>query len=334
MGFEFQWPWMFLALPLPWFIRLIFPQAASSSTIFMPLAADAEAPAVSAQHSTLRWFYLFGLWVLLVCSAARPIYIGEAVDVEQTGRDIFLAVDISGSMREQDMQLDGREVDRLTLVKSVLNDFIAERDGDRLGLILFADQAYIQAPLTPDLNTLNRLLQESEIGFAGRKTAIGDAIGLAVKRLEENQAEQKILILLTDGQNTAGAVAPIKASQVAAQQAVTIYTIGIGSDQTRARGLLNFGRYNPSADLDVQTLTAIAKATNGRFFRATSQQDLQAVYQTINQLQSIEQAQQRFRPVTEYFYWPLLAMLWLYASGALLLLWQARTVTDEETDHA
>ena len=264
------------------------------------------------------------MWALLVCSAARPIYIGDAVELPKTGRDIMLAVDISGSMQEDDMQLNGQTVDRLTLVKSVLADFISQREGDRLGLILFADQAYIQAPLTFDLTTLKTLLDESQIGFAGRKTAIGDAIGLAVKRLsdkdKQSEEEQNVLILLTDGQNTAGAVEPIKASQIAAQEDIKIYTIGIGSDQARARpGMFNFGSYNPSRDLDVKTLQSIAAATNGDFFRATSQRDLQGIYQHIDQLQSIEQDNQRFRPVTEYFYYPLAAMLALYFALGLIL---------------
>ena len=248
MGFEFQWPWAFALLILPLLWRLLSPKPQQQAALYMPLATEQGSNIAPSQNKT-PWLIsscLWLMWALLVCSAARPIYIGDAVELPKTGRDIMLAVDISGSMQEDDMQLNGQTVDRLTLVKSVLADFISQREGDRLGLILFADQAYIQAPLTFDLTTLKTLLDESQIGFAGRKTAIGDAIGLAVKRLsdkdKQSEQEQNVLILLTDGQNTAGAVEPIKASQIAAQEDIKIYTIGIGSDQARARpGMFNFG---------------------------------------------------------------------------------------------
>ena len=318
--FEFDQTWIFYLAPLPLLFLFFKGELLNKSqAIFFPLKQEQQAiSAGSASNGQMKWLniiLLLAAWFFLLASLARPIHLGEVIEVNQTGRDVFIAVDLSGSMREEDMLLNNKKVDRLTLVKHVLDEFIEQRGGDRLGLILFGTQAFIQAPLTFDLATLKTLLHESQIGFAGNKTAIGDAIGLGIKRLNEYGNDDKVLILLTDGQNTAGSVDPLQASKVAAQEGVTIYTIAIGSDQPQSRrGIFSLGSYNPSADLDVKTLTAIAKNTGGEFYRATSQADLQSVYQAIDAREEIDQDAQIFRPKQDWFYYPLGIFILLCAS--------------------
>ena len=312
---EFEALEAFLLLPLP-IVLLLFkgPIISHKLRIFLPLKQQQTAvnriQTAGTKAHKLNVLLLLLAWIFLVASLARPIHLGDTIEMKQTGRDVFLAVDLSGSMREEDMQLNNRKVDRLTLVKHVLDEFIEQREGDRLGLILFGSQAFIQAPLTFDLVTLKTLLNESQIGFAGNKTAIGDAIGLGIKRLSEHSNDDKVLILLTDGQNTAGSVEPLQASQMAAQEGVTIYTIAMGSDQPQSRGgLFSFGSYNPSADLDVKTLKSIAQNTGGEFYRATNQADLKAIYAAIDAREEIDQDAQIFRPKQDWFYYPLSVFL-------------------------
>ena len=222
--------------------------------------------------------------------------------------------------------LGGSYVDRLTVVKAVVAEFIAQRQGDRVGLILFGTNAYLQAPLTFDLTSVNRLLQEAPVGIAGGKTAIGDAIGLAVKRLRQRPESQRVLILLTDGANNVGEVTPTKAAELAAESNVRIYSIGVGATEMQMPGIFgSFGArvVNPSADLDEPTLRSIADITGGAYYRAQNTDELAGVYDTINELEEIEQDPQVYRPVASLAHWPLLtallafcALLWLDIRGA------------------
>jgi Ca-activated chloride channel family protein len=224
-----------------------------------------------------------------------------------TGRDLLLSVDLSGSMEEQDFQLNGQWVDRLTALKSVATGFIERRVGDRVGLILFGREAYLQAPLTFDRETVSTLLDESVIGLAGKETAIGDSIGLAIRTLEDAGVEQgrRVLLLLTDGANTAGAVEPRKAAELAAQRKLVIYTIGIGADSLTVRSLFGLREINPSADLDEETLTAIAQLTGGRYFRARDTAEFEEIYKVLDELEPAESDERGFRPIRELFHWPL-----------------------------
>jgi Ca-activated chloride channel family protein len=256
--------------------------------------------------------------VLAVLAAARPQYVGEPVSLPMTGRDLLLAIDLSGSMEEQDMQLHGQWVDRLTAIKAVGKDFIERRVGDRIGLILFGREAYLQTPLTFDRKTVQTLLDESAIGLAGKETAIGDAIGLAIRTLDDAKVEagRRVLVLLTDGANTAGAVEPRKAAELAAQRKVVIYPVGIGADALTVRSLFGLRQINPSADLDEGTLTAIAEGTGGRYFRARDTQEFQQIYKILDELEPAASDERGFRPVKELFYWPLGAALLLAAAAA------------------
>ncbi len=273
------------------------------------------------KNPLLRIILLACCWLLLIIAAAQPQWIGEPVSLPTSGRNLMLAVDISGSMETRDMELSGQAVDRLTIVKSVVSEFVERRTGDQLGLILFGSQAYLQTPLTFDRETLNTLLLEARIGFAGEKTAIGDAIGLTIKRLQNRPAGSRVLILLTDGANTSGEVKPLQAAKLAQQLSVRIYTIGVGADEMIIPGLFgsSFGsrRTNPSADLDEDTLQEIATLTEGHYFRARDRSELSEIYRLLDELEPVEQEAEAFRPIKSLFYWPL--GLALALSGLFLI---------------
>lgn len=320
MDLEFAWPWLLAALPLPLLVVWLLPRAAQTpgSALRVPFyaALAAGSGTATAGRSRLRLIAAALAWLLLVGAAARPQFFGDPIRLPITGRDILLAVDISGSMETQDMRLGQRLTDRLTAVKFVAGDFIERRTGDRLGLILFGDQAYLQTPLTFDRSTVRTLLEEAAIGLAGKRTAIGDAIGLAVKRLRDQPQENRVLVLLTDGANTAGSVDPLKAADLAAQEGVRVYTIGVGADETLVRGLFGTRRV-PSTELDEKTLTAIAGKTGGRYFRARDIAGLQEIYALLDQLEPVSEDEETFRPVRELYLWPLAAALGISALLAL-----------------
>jgi len=222
----------------------------------------------------------------------------------------MLAVDLSGSMQIQDFSLGGNQVDRLTATKQVAGDFIQRRKGDRLGLILFGSQAYLQAPLSFDRVTINRFLQEAVIGLAGKKTAIGDAIGLSVKRLKNKNTSQLVLILLTDGVNTAGELSPEEGVALAKKIGLRIYTIGIGASQMQVDSFFGSQMINPSKDLDEGMLKSIAEQTGGAYFRAHDTKELKKIYALIDTLEPVDSDKQTFRPIQALFMYPLgLAML-------------------------
>jgi Ca-activated chloride channel family protein len=324
------WPWALLALPLPLIIRHLLPEAKGLSE------AGLRVPSVdsfstlkdrSSKEQLLNWrFWLATIaWLLLVLAAARPERIGEELDVPVAGRNLMLAVDLSGSMDQKDFELAGRRVDRLTATKAVASDFIERREGDRIGLILFGERAYLQVPLTLDRETVNILLMEAFIGLAGEKTAIGDAITLAVRRVYEQEKDEgdQVLVLLTDGANTAGEVQPIKAAELAQQVGLRIYTIGIGAEQLEVASLVGGRRrINPSADLDEDTLTQIAGLTGGRYFRATDTASLQDIYKLVDELEPVEEPESGFRPVKSYYFYPLAAALGIVILMGLVSLLQ------------
>ncbi len=317
------WPASLLLLPLPLLLRWLLPATSSALSLPVPFfrqlnelqsgGFEAAVPKRNLARAGLLWL----MWTLLCLASARPVWIGEPVALPVSGRDLMLAVDISGSMEQTDMELNGRAVTRLLAVKKVLNDFLDRRGGDHVGLILFGSQAYLQAPLSFDLKTIKTLLMESEIGLAGKSTAIGDAIGLAIKRLRKRPDDQRVLILLTDGANTAGAIEPLKAAELAQMEQLKIYTIGVGATEMTVRGLFGSRRINPSADLDEATLTAIAEQTGGRYFRARNTAELDEIYRLIDELEPVEQEGEFWRPQRSLLHWPLIAVL---ICAALLMI--------------
>jgi Ca-activated chloride channel family protein len=330
---EFALPWVAVLLPLPWLLRRLLPAApAASAALYFPRAlelgraderSDGVAPANRARHALLAL-----AWCALLAAAAGPRWLGEEVQLPASGRDLMLAVDISESMLIEDLELHGQPADRLSVVKSVVNDFLARREGDRVGLILFGSSAYLHAPLTFDRRTVGRLLAEAQSGFAGKQTAIGDALGIAIKRLRDRPEGSRVVLLLTDGANTAGEVAPRTAAELAARAGLRVYTIGVGAEQMDLPGLFGsrFGarRINPSADLDEETLQYIAEETGGRYFRARDQAELEAVYAEVDRLEPVSQEAETMRPRVSLAHWPLGLALALSLGIALHHAWRAR----------
>ncbi len=305
---EFDWPIVFYLIPLPllvWLLPAI--KQASITTVKVPFFKSFWKSLATINQQTKWWVKLLALfaWLALITAAAKPLWIGDAVALPVKGRDLMMAVDVSGSMQETDMKINGREVDRLTMIKYVAGDFIQRRVGDRIGLILFGQQAYLQTPLSFDRKTVKTLLDESIIGIAGKATAIGDAIGLAVKRVRKTSDNNRILILLTDGQNTAGEIQPLKAAELAAQEGLKIYTIGIGADEVYRRTVFGNRRINPSLDLDEVTLKKIADMTGGRYFRARNSKDLDNIYKMLDKLEPLAKEDEFYRPTESLFFWPL-----------------------------
>lgn len=325
-------PWLLLLLPLP---LLVYKLSSQNQT---PVSTALKLPFFNAllpylgqptTQSTSIWHkgmtYLSLIWLLLIMAAARPIYVGAAINSPSVAHNIMLAIDISGSMDIDDMSSQGQPISRLQAIKAVANQFISQRQGDRLGLILFGTSAYLMTPMTFDRHIVSRMLDDASVGLAGPTTAIGDAIGLAVKKLQVLPEESRVLILLTDGVNNSGNLDPIAAARLAHDYHVKIYTIGFGANQLAVPTFFGTRFVNPSDDLDENALKQIASLTGGMYFRATSISDLSQVYQAINALEPVS-ASQPFRPQQELYPLPLTVALLLsiylaYRRSGLRLSW-------------
>lgn len=319
---QLSWPFILLLLPLAAVVYFALPAAqdVQQSALRVPFMEDfqhLQTERMNQQGELWSKILLILIWLLLVLAAAKPIWVGERIELPVSGRDLMIAIDLSGSMQAEDFMINGRAVDRLTATKYVAQDFVRQRDGDRLGLILFGRTAYLQTPLTFDLATINTLMLESEIGLAGNETAIGDAIGLAIKRLKDKESGSRILILMTDGRNTAGEIEPLKAAELAASHGLKIYTIGIGADEQIRRSIFGTQRINPSQDLDEETLKAIASQTGGAYFRARDTEEFQKIYKTLDELEPVDVDSKSLRPEKALFMWPAGLALIL----GLLLMW-------------
>ena len=323
---EWLWPLAFLLVPTPILVRWLIKASRKKQPALTVPTLDgfnelSTEESFSATLNTMKLIILWLAWILVIAAVARPQWVGEMVSLPTTGRDLMLAIDISGSMATEDMQVNDDYVDRLSVVKAVISQFLDARKGDRVGLVLFGTNAYVQAPLTFDLKSVKKLMIEAPVGIAGGKTAIGDAIGLTVKRLRERQNEEKIVILLTDGANNVGEIPPIKAAELASVDGIKIYTIGVGAEEMRVPSLFGSlaGRTtNPSADLDEETLLKIAEATQGRYFRAKDTNTLAQIYELIDKLEPIEQEPETYRPFQVLYYWPLGISLCLFLSLLLI----------------
>lgn len=317
---EFAWPYLFLLLPLPLLLYFLLPKARGYETAALRVP-DVDDFIIHQNHAVARGKGVLPLilttltWAALVTAAARPQWVGEPVEIPQTGRDLMLAVDLSGSMMINDFEIKGQAVDRLSALKMILGDFIDRRKGDRLGLILFGSQAYLQTPLTFDTATVKQLLMEAVVGLAGKETALGDAIGLAVKQLRDSPQESRVLVLLTDGNNNTGELVPEKAAELAANANLKVHTVAIGSNEAIVQTLFGARRVHPSAEIDEGALKMIAEKTGGQYFRAYDTKDLVKIYQRLDQIERIEHEAKTYRPTDEIYYYPLLfALLLLGAS--------------------
>ncbi|GGQ28680.1 vWA domain-containing protein [Shewanella litoralis] len=301
------WPWLLLLLPLPLLIKQTKTTDVGGHLHIPGIATTTTVTHTHKNKQSRKRYWL--MWALLVIAIARPQWLGEPIELPSKGRDLMMAVDLSGSMQIEDMVINGQTVNRFTLIQHVLSDFIKRRKGDRLGLILFADHAYLQAPLTLDRRSVATFLDDAQIGLVGKQTAIGEAIALAVKRFDQVDESNRVLILLTDGSNNAGNIEPEVAAQIAAKRNITIYTIGVGAEVLERRTIFGKERINPSMDLDETQLKKLAEMTNGYYFRARNSEELDSIYQQIDKLEPVSRDQLSYRPKSELFYWPLLLSL-------------------------
>lgn len=310
---HFVWPFILLILPLPWLVRIFSARLKNKSVEVTPGAlrvpffdrVAAFGTFQGAPDTRTAGYWLIAAWLCFVLAAMRPVTYGTAADIPREARNIMLAIDVSGSMGEQDFDVAGRPVSRLSLVKNVVSDFIAKRTGDRLGLVVFGSEAHTLAPLSADLKTLSDLFADVGIGIAGEQTAIGDALALAVENTAKVPADKKVIILLSDGYNNAGVISVGQAVELARKQGITVYTIGIGADQ-KAMDFFGMLPIQTGPALDEKTLMAIADATGGRYFRARSTADLVNIYQIIEQLETTPIEDNPVRPRIELFYIPLI----------------------------
>lgn len=309
------WPWFACLLPLPLIIWwLAKPKRNQHITINAPtLPYFANNVATGKSRHLLTRTLLVLSWLLIVLSLTRPQWLDTPIVQTFPSRDLLLAVDISQSMQTKDMTINGEAVDRLSMVKSYLQSFIKQRQGDRIGIILFADHAYLMVPFTQDWQATGLLLDEVNIGLAGKLTAIGEAITLAVKKTlhEPKPIQNKTLILLSDGKDSINTIQPTDAAALAKASGLKIYTIGIGADSTDTE---------TESDLDETTLEEIADMTGGQYFRARSEQDLSEIYQQINLIEPLSLKTVTYQPRTELLVWPLSCLLLVMA----MLLWILR----------
>ncbi len=309
----FAWPWAWLMLPLPLLARLLPPRPATGAALRAPWATRLRPAAASPAAPAVRWILPLLAWVLLCAAAARPQMLGEVDTPPRQARQMLLAVDLSGSMSEPDMRLGMQPVDRLTAAKAVISDFLQRRQGDRVGLLVFGQRAYMLTPLTLDRDSVRTQLRDSVAGLAGRETALGDAIGLAVKRLREQPDGQRVLVLLTDGVNTAGVLDPRTAAELAQAEGVRVHTIAFGG--AGAGGFSVFGMQvqvpQATEDVDEDTLRTVATLTGGRFFRARDTGELAGIYAELDRLDPVKVDAAPVRPRIERYGWPLSAAMLL-----------------------
>ncbi|MBF0157735.1 MAG: VWA domain-containing protein, partial [Magnetococcales bacterium] len=315
-GLSWHWPWLFLLLPLPLLVRRLLPVAVPGvrgGALLVPFFRELERLARSAggvdpsgDRSPLPVWIAAVVWILLVTAAARPEWVDPPQEFPASGRDLFLVVDLSGSMEIPDFILHDQRVERLTALQEVVGKFIERRRGDRLGLILFGSNAYLQTPLTFDTESVAYHLRGAEIGLAGKATAIGDALVLALKRLKDRPGQSRVVLLFSDGGNTAGAVDPRQAAHLAAEEGIRIHTVGIGSDQPLAVPT-PFGQVMrlPAADLDEKLLTEMATTTGGRYFRATDTAALEEIHEVLDRLEPTLAETGNFLRREELYPWPL-----------------------------
>lgn len=320
---ELLYPWLLLVLPLPLLVNRLLPayrkrKSAIKVPFFYRLAelsgAEPSPGAVISQRLFYRLLLMILIWLCIVVALARPQYVGAPITHEKSARDLMVAVDLSGSMETNDfVDESGTQVDRLTAVKSVLGEFVEQRPHDRLGLIVFGDAPFLQAPFTQDHQTWLTLLKETEIAMAGMSTAFGDAIGLAIKHFRSNQSENRVLIVLTDGNDTGSRVPPVDAAKVAQRYGVTIYPIAIGDPETSGEEAL-----------DIDTLERVAEVTGGVFYQALDRPQLRTIYQRIAELEPQIFEARSHRPRRDLHHWPMLLVTVLMLIFMALTLWQAR----------
>ena len=312
------YPWLFLLLPLPWLVRKLLPgyhkRKAAVRVPFMQrlsrLVGQQPGRDVAVEgRKTSQWLVLILSWSLVVVALAHPQWLEDPIIKELPMRDLLVAVDLSGSMETQDFtDADGNVVDRLTAVKQVLDAFFARRDGDRVGLILFGSAAFVQVPFTDDIDVVRELLAEAQIRMLGPRTMLGDAMGLSINLFERSEVEERVLIVLTDGNDTGSLVPPERAAEIARDNGVVVHTIAIG-DPTAVG----------EQALDEKTLKNIATSTGGGYFHANDTEELETIYDHLDEINPRQVETQSYRPLTDLYHWPLAVSILITLLYMLLL---------------
>lgn len=314
-NFELEYPWMLWLLPLPILVYIILPPLRlKSESLFFPgfknvLSYTGDKPRKSAmvkRRNFFNWLILLVIWVLMIAALSGPQLVGKPELKVKTARNFLITADISFSMAQKDWTVDGQKARRWDAVKNLMHDFIKERKGDRMGLVFFATNSYVQAPFTPDLQTVEQLLEEADVGMAGQMTHIGKAISMGIKMFKEDTIKTKVMLLLTDGVDAGTDILPLDGAEMAKRDSVIIYTIGIGEP----------GKHG--SDLDEKTLQQIAEITGGKYFRAKDEDALKQVYEEVSKLEPIEFKETENRPVTVLYMYPLGAALLLALAGSVL----------------
>ncbi len=312
--FELATPWVLLLLPMPYLVWRFLPAIMTQpgQALIVPFFEGLKKIyQMNSRHTKLP-IWLWGTWCLVVFACSGPRFVGEPTALTREGHHIMLALDISGSMALDDMIVQNRRYQRLEVVEYAAKSFVKQRPNDKIGLVLFGSKAYLLTPLTYDKKHILSRLEDASVGLAGQATAIGDAIGLSIKHLKKTPQEGRVLILLTDGVNNAGILSPDKAAELAQQEKIKIYTIGLGAE---SETFGPFGMMRPQIDLDEETLKKIAQTTHGKYFRATDLHSLQHIYALINQIETVKQNEAQIRPQQEYYPWPLAIACFLFIVG-------------------
>lgn len=325
-------PWLLLLLPLPLLAGYLLPphrerEDALRFPFFRRIAeaagAEPHAGAVILSRPMISRITGILCWVLLVVALARPERVGAPVTIDKAARDVVLAIDISGSMDAKDFSTPGGEPkQRLAGVRDVVRQFVEGRDGDRMALIVFGTAAYLQAPLTEDLDTILKLLDRTEVGMAGPHTALGDAIGLSIRTFEASDIDQRLLILLSDGSDTASKMSPVNAAEIAADRGVEIYSIGVGDPDATGENRV-----------DIAALQAIAQRTGGQYFFAEDEGALTQVYARIDELAPRETETLSFRP-RQSLSWFAMGLAALLGTASLACLHLGRLLRTSRTGRA
>ena len=316
---EFSYPWAFILLALPFIVYLVLPEyREQKASIQVPyfkrlLAITGKKPskgAVLLNRRVIQHILLGIGWIALITAIAKPEWIGEPIEQKKSAREIMVALDLSRSMSEKDfIDEKGVKINRLVASKQVLTEFAKQRKNDRLGLILFGDEAYLQAPFTEDIETWQYLLNEVELGYAGFQTAFGDAIGLSISVFEREKSKQRVLILLTDGNDTGSKMPPIKAAKIAKNHQVKIYTIAMGDPSSK-------GQF----EMDIPTLNEVAKITGGQSYQALNREELMKAYQAITDIEQQDFETLSYRPRTSLHHWAFAVYFGLNLAMVLLML--------------
>jgi Ca-activated chloride channel family protein len=298
------YPWLFLLLPLPWLLRRLVPAYRQArSSVQVPFLArlsrisgqEAGKGSAISRRTRMQWFFLAFAWLCLLSALTRPQWLEEPIVNELPMRDLLLALDLSGSMETADFtDSQGNIIDRFTAAQQVLDEFLTRRDGDRVGLILFGNAAFVQVPFTDDLEVVRELLKQTQPRMLGPRTMLGDAMGLAITLFEKSEVDERVLILLTDGNDTGSLVPPERAAEIARDNGLTVHTVAMGDPKAAGE-----------SPLDEVTLRAVADTTGGQFFRADNREELERIYLRLDELNPRQVETLSYRPKTDIFFWPL-----------------------------